>query len=175
MPFPPDTPISDVPFSFPGTADRLPSCDRSAFETPALRRTFRLPRNAGFPFSHPPLGKIRSLNPSNAFHRIDLRQRFTLPKGCSSNPKIVTTLARRFASLSCSHVSLQQREMLPSASPRVSLSSFNEGQTVISTRTTDFCLPKPQTALPASRAFPVPRQGLHPGGENMFWDMFPCR
>lgn len=40
------------------------------------------------------------------------------------------------------------------------------------TRTTDICLPKPQLRVPASRALPVPRQGLRPGGENGLWGTF---
>lgn len=81
------------------------------------------------------------------------------------------TLARRFASLSRSH-DFQPVRKLPSARPFVSLMSFDRGKTMATTRTTDICLPKPQLRVPASRALPVPRQDLRPGGENGLWGTF---
>jgi hypothetical protein len=89
-------------------------------------------------------------------------------------PDSSLTDARLFASLSLSHESFSERETLPSARPSVSLWSFDPGEAMVTTRTTDFCLPKPQLRVPASRAFPVSRQSLRLGGENMLWDTFPC-
>lgn len=85
------------------------------------------------------------------------------------------TDARRFASLSLSHDSsenvrcflLLDRQFLPGLSTREKQRSRRVRP--ISANPNLKCL------NPHLVAFPVPRQGLHPGGENALWDTFPCR
>jgi len=111
------------------------------------------------------------LNPSNAFHRIDLRE-LSFAKWCAFHlfDSSHTRAPFRF-SKPPSRIFSPVRK-LPSARSFVSLLSFDRGKTMATTRTTDICLPKPQLRVPASRALPVPRQGLRPGGENMLWGTF---
>lgn len=157
--------------TFSGTADRFPRSDRSASATLALRQRPRFTRERRTLVRASPVRKDALVESGTTPSIVSTFGNVLSRSGVLAICWTVATLTRRFASLSLAHEFIRYvRCFLPLdlCFSLVSRQRKNQGWA----RTTDICLPKPQLRAPASRAFPVPRQSFHPGGENELWGPF---